>query len=385
MKHILFVLDYYLPHRGGIENVFENLITRLLKKWYKISVLTSRFDPNLPSVEQASHLTIYRTGWGRLSFLFCAIKKWIWILRSRKIDVIHASTYGWAIPGSVLGFLFKKKVVLTVHEVFGKLRNLYKWKFGWWLYRMFEKSIFCFPYDIYHCVSRYTMNCLRVCYWIDDAKLKMIYNGVNYDFWNPEKVSKEEVVSLKKHYWRENKFVVLYYGHAGKSKWIDCLIDALPWILALDQKIVVVFNIIESKRTEEMRRRITSPLTPLHFIERGTSNPSSRVQIFDGFEKEELRRLVASVDCVVAPSLSEGFGSVHTEVCAMWKPLITTDVASIPEVVWWNVKFVSPGNTEEIVQGVKEKITSPLAPLHFIERGIKFSWEKMVEEIEKLY
>jgi glycosyltransferase involved in cell wall biosynthesis len=43
--------------------------------------------------------------------------------------------------------------------------------------------------------------------------------------------------------------------------------------------------------------------------------------------------MVASCDVVVAPSFSEGFGSVHTETVAMQKPLITTNVASLPEVV----------------------------------------------------
>lgn len=31
-KHILFVLDYYLPHLGGLEVVFANIIQRLTQK-----------------------------------------------------------------------------------------------------------------------------------------------------------------------------------------------------------------------------------------------------------------------------------------------------------------------------------------------------------------
>lgn len=98
-----------------------------------------------------------------------------------------------------------------------------------------------------------------------------------------------------------------------------------------------------------------------------------------------MRELVASADCVIAPSLSEGFGSVHTEVCAMKKPLITTDVASIPEVVSGNVRFVSPGNAEEIVDAVKE-IMSPDCRTAFAMTGDKiFSWDETVNAIEKLY
>ncbi|MDR0282868.1 MAG: hypothetical protein LBI53_06385 [Candidatus Peribacteria bacterium] len=52
MKHLLFILDYYAPHRGGIENVFENIISRLLKKGYQISLITSRFGAELKKEEK---------------------------------------------------------------------------------------------------------------------------------------------------------------------------------------------------------------------------------------------------------------------------------------------------------------------------------------------
>jgi len=52
MKHLLFILDYYPPHRGGIENVFENIVLRLLGKGYQISLITSRFDDTLQKEEK---------------------------------------------------------------------------------------------------------------------------------------------------------------------------------------------------------------------------------------------------------------------------------------------------------------------------------------------
>jgi len=39
-------------------------------------------------------------------------------LKKQKFDIIHASTYVAAFPASLLGLIFGKKVVLTVHEVF---------------------------------------------------------------------------------------------------------------------------------------------------------------------------------------------------------------------------------------------------------------------------
>ena len=83
---------------------------------------------------------------------------------------------------------------------------------------MFEKAIFCFPYDMYHCVSQYTMNSVRLVYGIPDKKITMIHNGVDTHFRNPEEVSAFDIKSWKNQYGRSNRFVVTYYGHAGKSK-----------------------------------------------------------------------------------------------------------------------------------------------------------------------
>ncbi|MEI6426645.1 MAG: hypothetical protein WCO66_04865, partial [Candidatus Absconditabacteria bacterium] len=80
MKHLLFVLDYYLPHHGGVETVFEQIISRLLKKGYRITLLTSRFDSTLPAFEQEGNLDIYRVGTGRFSFLLVGFWKGLQLL-----------------------------------------------------------------------------------------------------------------------------------------------------------------------------------------------------------------------------------------------------------------------------------------------------------------
>lgn len=87
---------------------------------------------------------------------------------------------------------------------------------------------------------------------------------------------------------------------------------------------------------------------------------------------------------IVAPSLSEGFGSVHTESAAMKKPLLTTYIASIPEVVWGNVKFIAPGSKREIIQAILERnewIQNP----EYLLPAKEFSWNATVKEIIKLY
>lgn len=367
MKSILFVLDYYIPHRWWVENVFENIINRLEKKWYKIFVLTSKFDCNLQDIEQTGNVTIYRVGNSRISFMKKAISKWEKILRENSIDIIHWSTYWWAIPAAILSKKFNKKVILTVHEIFGKLRYQYKWILRWFIYKMFEKIIFMYNYDLYHCVSYNTEKDLIDTYHIDKSKTCVIHNWVDYDFWDMKKISDKEISDRKKQSGRWDKFVFFYFWHAGKSKWIDYLVQALPNLIKL-KNTEFVFNIIDSKRTPEILKKIYSIKW-------------QNIQVFNWVSKEQLRLMVASCDCVIAPSLSEWFGSVHTEACAMWKVLITSKISAIPEVVSWKIRFIKPGNSDEIVNAAKDVINWKYEDIP----NKNFSWDGTVEKIEKLY
>lgn len=374
-KHIFFVIDYYTPHRGWSETVFENVISRLLKKWYTISLLTTQFHPSLPRREQHDHLTIYRTAKTRLWFVISAFfRGWEIIKHNKDISVIHTSTYGGAIPASLLWVFFHKKVILTVHEIFGKLRYLYKWRIGWTIYSVFERLIFLLPYSVYHCVSKNTMKDIHRVYKIPMKKIHMIYNGVDTEFRNTKNITASEITSRKTRQGRTDRYVVFYYGHAGKSKWLDYLVDAIPSILKWNTNILLAFNLIDSKRTNEIKHRIENI--------QHTNHTANNIQLFTWFTQKELRTVVAAADLIVAPSLSEWFGSVHTEVVALGRPLLTTTAGPIPEVVRGNVKLIQPWNVEQIISSV----------LDFSHGKIKenipeknFNRDVTVEGIEKLY
>lgn len=105
------------------------------------------------------------------------------------------------------------------------------------------------------------------------------------------------------------------------------LVDAIPELLKQHQDLQLIFNFIPAQRDTYIKRKIQILLSTIPRSHR------SRVKIWNGLPKEELRALLSQVQGVVAPSLSEGFGSVHTETIAMGIPLITTCIASLPEVV----------------------------------------------------
>jgi glycosyltransferase involved in cell wall biosynthesis len=69
---------------------------------------------------------------------------------------------------------------------------------------------------------------------------------------------------------------------------------------------------------------------------------------------KELPEYIQSADCVVIPSLTEGFGFCAAEACAMGKPVVASNTTSLPEVVSGSYVLVKPKNPESIAEGVEK-------------------------------
>jgi glycosyltransferase involved in cell wall biosynthesis len=124
------------------------------------------------------------------------------------------------------------------------------------MYQRFEKLSFMGRYHLYHCVSLYTLNSLRIHYGLPDHKLQLMYNGVEEDFWTMKHVSPQAIAQWKTTYGREGKYLMLYYGHSGVSKGIDYLLDAIPAIIKKNPDGMLIFNLIPAKRGPEILQRI---------------------------------------------------------------------------------------------------------------------------------
>ena len=57
---ILIALTYYRPHYSGLTIYTERLAGALVKRGHQVTVLTSRFDPRLPQMEEINGVTVIR-------------------------------------------------------------------------------------------------------------------------------------------------------------------------------------------------------------------------------------------------------------------------------------------------------------------------------------
>lgn len=348
---ILFILDHFHPYIGGWETLFYELTIGLAKQWNQITVITSHYDSKLPQLERIKWVSIIRVWTNRINFQRYAITAAIKEIKQWAYDIIHGSTYFSIIPTWTISKRSWIKSVLTVHEVYWKLWYQFVGRMGWINYFYEWISLTLLSFDHYICVSNYTKNCMRVMYGIPDNKLHTVYNGIDYNFWDPSTITQQEIDNLRNTYNIKDTYVWLYFGRMGIAKWMDDVLKAIPYII---QQIPNYKQIFITPKKQSTRILWVKNTFSVQEVEQYISQNHLEEHIIwiESLPKEVLRIRIKTVDVVILPSRAEGFGFAVSEVCALWTNLITTNVASIPEVVYGTVNFTEPANPQDIGQKV---------------------------------
>jgi glycosyltransferase involved in cell wall biosynthesis len=90
-----------------------------------------------------------------------------------------------------------------------------------------------------------------------------------------------------------------------------------------------------------------------------------RVQITGWLSNEEVRRQLLDARAMVLPSFAEGLPVVLMEALALGRPVITTYVAGIPELVQPRVSgwLVPAGSVEALAEAIREALAAPTSLL----------------------
>ncbi|MGF1495113.1 MAG: glycosyltransferase family 4 protein [Microcoleaceae cyanobacterium] len=94
----------------------------------------------------------------------------------------------------------------------------------------------------------------------------------------------------------------------------------------------------------------------------------------------ELTRIINQAIALVFPTLWEGFGLPVLEAMACGTPVITSSLASVPEVCGEAVMYVDPYRTEAIADAMNDLAKDELARFQLRQSGLqqasRFTWEK---------
>ena len=219
-----------------------------------------------------------------------------------------------------------------------------------------------------------------------EEKLRVCWNGVDPHKYNPEKISKQQIMALRKHYGIKPTDVMLFFiGRLVTVKGIDKLVRAMPDIVHNypNAKLVVLGM---GDLEHQLKHMITE------------YNIEDNVIIRPEFVSEDDRiKHYAASDVIVLPSLYEPFGIVCTEAMSMAKPVVvggsgTTGMREqiIPSGTDQCGIHVNPYEPKDIAWGVNAVLETKDLGKTMGQMGRKrvikeFSWDVVAKKTLAIY
>jgi glycosyltransferase involved in cell wall biosynthesis/SAM-dependent methyltransferase len=163
---------------------------------------------------------------------------------------------------------------------------------------------------------------------------------------------------------------VLYVGNFEKRKNVESLITAYARLTPdiRDRHRLVLAGGISDTRRFELE----------NYVARKKLN-KNQVMILGFVEDEQLIHLYKNAHLFVFPSLDEGFGLPPLEAMTFGIPTISSNCASLPEVLGNEEALFDPTNESEFLNKLGKGLVDETYRAQLVERGIeqssRFSWE----------
>ena len=219
-------------------------------------------------------------------------------------------------------------------------------------------------------VSEYSKTDIARTFSYPEEKVDVVYNGVNQGF---APVS-ESVARATRQEFTSGRPYFVYIGSLHKRK-----------------NIVNMLRAFDAFRKDDHEQHklliIGAPMFGSGDIRKAFASMVHKndVLIIGRQYGEVLCRLVGSARALLLVSHFEGFGSPIIEAMQSEVPVITSDVASMPEVAGDAALFASPGSIDQIVDAMRRIVSDDKLREELIRKGrqqrLRFSWDKTSERL----
>ncbi len=344
---VLFVYDYAYPYVGGAEMLIKCLTEGLAARGHHVTIVTSRYRTDLArdeTINGVRYIRLFTVNMlsPRFSLFFTCFP---YLLRHiRTYDVVQTFPYIVTFPVWLATRLTGTPGVITVFEVLGRMwtKNRSRTAILYRIMRLHERIVLNLRFDRVIAISRYTHNCLRIFTRHPDTRLRRIYCGIDYEHWDADKYSHESTEAIRRCHDLTTKWVYLFFGRPGITKGIEVMMQAVKQVAGRmpEAKAVLLVSHSESYEIEHLKSYIAT-----HDLERN-------VVLVDSVPYDALPSHLLMADCVVIPSLTEGFGYSAAEACALGRPVVVSDAASLPEVVHGKVKLFRVGDADDLARAI---------------------------------
>ncbi len=118
-------------------------------------------------------------------------------------------------------------------------------------------------------------------------------------------------------------------------------------------------------------------------------NLSDKVLFTQYIDSEDINPLMCGSLAFVFPSVYEGFGMPPLEAMACGVPVLTADIASLPEVTGDCAVYCDPYSEETIAEGLRTLYSNPELRADLSRRGLEraktFTWDSSAEQLYEVY
>ena len=365
---VCFVLEYYYPHIGGFEVLFQHLAEGIVEAGHQCTVVTCR----LPGTKQRE--TVNGVDLHRVSVPALGDRYWFTLAgihqawqQAKRADIVITTTYNGTFPAWLASRLTRKPAVIVLLEVIGKNWHSIGLNPALALgYRVFEDAVLRLPFERYISISNSTRNALAK-RGIARDRISLAYPGIDHKLFNPAGRSGRRADRRSELGFDPDAFVYLYFGRPGYMKGIDFLVKAAPLI---KQRIPQArLLLLLSRKPDQGYRRVIDLINASGLV------LGQDVIVLDPVPRAELPDTLQASDCVVVPSLSEGFGFTCVEACTMDIPVVASAAGSLPEVIFGRHVLVEPGNAQAIADGVERVFRKDTT----ITDKKTFLWQDMID------
>lgn len=214
--------------------------------------------------------------------------------------------------------------IVTFHDL---IYEHYPEQYGWWdrnMYRLKYRSAAKRAGHIV-CISESTRRDLADLYHIPESKMSTVYQSCRPEFMDSPCLP----VDFGKGYW-------LYVGSAIARKGLLQLVIAYGMLPPSARRPLVIVGSGPSEYTNQVKDMITY------------YNISSQIRWIERLDNQSLRSIYDDCYALIYPSMYEGFGIPLIESLSRFRPVITSDLSSLPEAAGPGARYADPFKPEEI-------------------------------------
>lgn len=382
---VLIVLTYYRPHTSGLTIYAERLAKAMARRGHAVTVLTSRYERDLPDEEVQDGVRIVRA-----PVLFRVSKGVIMptfgFIASRLVlehDVVHLHLPQFDAAGIALrGRLLKKPTVITYHCDLRMPPGLLAWTANQAV-RVMNNLAAVFTHRIVTYTRDYAEHSPFLNRYL--SKLQVIPPPVELPTASPE-----SIVAFQQKYNPEKRSPVI--GMAARfasEKGVEVLLEAMPRIFAVYPNALVQFaGAYQNIMGEEGYFKRLWPTIAKYQAE-------GSWKFLGNLNPEEMACFYPNLNALVVPSLNstEAFGLVQIEAMINGVPSVASNLPGVrqPVLVHGMGKVTPIGDSKALAEALLSIFSEPecyrkdSAPIRerYCPDTIAQQYEQLFAELEK--